>query len=120
MVAAGREVPTPLPAQALDHATGYLLAAAAVRGLRTRADTGRGTIVRCSLARTARLLVDGPAGSFDDELAPPSDADVDGDAALEHTAWGPARRLRPPLAIDGAPWRWDRPAIALGSHPACW
>jgi hypothetical protein len=115
---AGRDVPTPLPAQALDHATGYLLAAAAIRGLRTRAAQDRGSIARCSLARTAHLLVDGPAGSLADELAPPTDGDLD--VAREATPWGPARRLRPPLDVIGAPYRWDRPAAALGSSPAAW
>ena len=33
---AGAEKPIPLPVQALDHATGYLLAAAAIRGLTER------------------------------------------------------------------------------------
>ena len=115
---AGRDRPTPLPAQALDHATGYLLAAAAVRGLRTRRDDGRGSIARCSLARTARLLVDGPPGRFDEALAPVADADYATD--VEHTTWGPAHRLRAPLEIDGVPWRWDRPANALGSSPPVW
>jgi hypothetical protein len=115
---AGRDRPTPLPAQALDHATGYLLAAAAVRGLRTRDHDDRGSIARCSLARTARLLVDGPAGSIDDAIAPIVDADYAGD--VEHTPWGPAHRLHAPLTIEGVPWRWDRPATALGSSPARW
>ena len=115
---AGRDRPTPLPAQALDHATGYLLAAAAVRGLRTRRDDGRGSIVRGSLARTARLLVDGPVGSFDDGLAAITDADYAHD--VEHTAWGPALRLRAPVTIEGVPWGSDRPATALGSSAPVW
>jgi len=49
--------PTPLPVQALDHATGYLMAAAAVRGLAERLKTGRGFEARTSLARVAGLLV---------------------------------------------------------------
>src|SRR5262249_13189705 len=36
MRAYGKDRPTPLPVQALDHATGYLLAAAALRGLARR------------------------------------------------------------------------------------
>ena len=39
MEAKGNDNPFPLPAQALDHATGYLLAAAALRGLRRGAST---------------------------------------------------------------------------------
>lgn len=118
MVRTGRDRPTPLPVQALDHATGYLLAAAAVRGLHTRRATGAATTARCSLARTAALLVAGPAGSFDDELAPLTDGDWSPD--VERTAWGEARRLRPPLTVEGAPMRWDRPATPLGRHAAAW
>ncbi len=45
--------PTPLPAQALDHGTGYLIAAAACRAL-----SDGHACARLSLARTARLLVE--------------------------------------------------------------
>ncbi len=48
--------PTPLPVQALDHATGYLMAAAVLAGLAGRLRDGRGTRARLSLARTAAEL----------------------------------------------------------------
>ena len=48
--------PVPLPVQALDHATGYLMAAAAVRGLALRLSKGQATFASLSLARTAALL----------------------------------------------------------------
>ncbi|MDE2576665.1 MAG: CoA transferase, partial [Rhodospirillales bacterium] len=48
--------PTPLPVQALDHATGYLMAATAIAGLARRRAHGHGTAARLSLARTAWLL----------------------------------------------------------------
>lgn len=115
MRVAGRDRPTPLPAQALDHATGYLMAAAAVRGLRD----GGGVTARLSLARTAAWLTSLPRGSFADELAPTTSADED-DGADESTAWGPARRLRPPVAIEGTRMRWDRPACELGTHAPTW
>jgi hypothetical protein len=51
-------------------------------------------------------------------LAPASDADLA--PALEQTTWGAARRYWPPVAIDGAPMAWDRPASALGSAPPNW
>jgi crotonobetainyl-CoA:carnitine CoA-transferase CaiB-like acyl-CoA transferase len=47
-----KDRPTPLPFQALDHATGYLLAAAVVRGLTQRIATGRGFEARASLDRS--------------------------------------------------------------------
>jgi crotonobetainyl-CoA:carnitine CoA-transferase CaiB-like acyl-CoA transferase len=105
---AGTEIPTPLPVQALDHATGYLMAAAAVRGLSARRASGKGSLARVSLARIAA-----PAGT--PALTRPDDGDYA--ATAEATAWGPARRLRPPVKVEGAAMRWDIPASALGSSP---
>ncbi|MCF7770122.1 CoA transferase [Achromobacter pulmonis] len=119
MRAKGSDRPVPLPCQALDHATGYLMAAAALRGLTERLTTGAGSTTRASLARSAQLLVThggllegGPA------LAPESDADWS--AQVEATSWGPARRIKPPLRIADTPQSWDYPASALGTSDATW
>ncbi|CAM5686591.1 hypothetical protein SHIRM173S_08916 [Streptomyces hirsutus] len=56
---AGR--PGALPAQALDHGTGYLLAAAVLRALAEQADEGGSRFVRLALARTAAWLLEGAA-----------------------------------------------------------
>ena len=53
----GADHPVPLPVQALDHATGYLMAAAILRAVQIRNQTGRIMSARLSLARTAALLV---------------------------------------------------------------
>jgi hypothetical protein len=103
--------PTPLPAQALDHGTGYLLAAAACRAL----TEGRARS-RLSLARTARLLVDlGENPSACPEL---------GDAAelfeRNDTAWGPVLQVRCAGAIDGFQPRWAFSAGPTGQHEARW
>ena len=125
MARTGRDRPAPLPVQALDHATGYLLAAAVVRGLADRLESGAGTVARASLARTAALLVGMAPGAngpvppgTEDKLAPETGDDLaDG---IEATSWGSARRIRPPCRVEGAPMRWDRPATALGSAPPAW
>jgi hypothetical protein len=52
--------PGALPAQALDHASGYLLAAGVVEALTARADDGHGRDVLVALARTATWLLDAP------------------------------------------------------------
>ncbi|MEM9010977.1 MAG: CoA transferase [Pseudomonadota bacterium] len=109
--------PGPLPVQALDHATGYLLAAAAVQGLARRRNGG-GHAARASLARTAHLLLQHPSEMTTNPLTRPIADDYAPD--LEQTPWGPARRLRPPLSLPGAPMRWDRPASALGSAEPAW
>jgi hypothetical protein len=113
----GRDRPTPLPVQALDQATGYLMAAAVLRGLTARLDTGAGLEARASLARTAALLVSGAPPSGEDIE---TETDADWDETVEQTAWGPARRVRAPLAIEGAPMHWDRPAGPLGAAQPLW
>ena len=112
----GRDCPTPLPVQALDHATGYLMAAAALRGLAARREAQRGSRWRLSLARTAQLLMD--AGDGDLDGVPLTEPALSQD--LEETSWGRARRVAPPLQVSGAPLRWDRPARALGSDEPSW
>ncbi|NYE60852.1 crotonobetainyl-CoA:carnitine CoA-transferase CaiB-like acyl-CoA transferase [Duganella sp. 1224] len=113
----GADKPVPLPVQALDHATGYLLAAAAIRALIARLTEGRALQARLSLARTATLLTDASAQPSA-TLAPATEDDFA--ARLEQTEWGPARRYRPPAAIDGAAMAWDHPASSLGSSSARW
>jgi hypothetical protein len=115
---AGSERPVPLPFQALDQATGYLMAAAVLEGLQVRMTTGHGWRARCSLARTAQLLFEcAGTGSAGDEADPPQPATAE---KIEQTPWGPARRLVPPVILEGAPMWWDRAASALGSSPPAW
>ena len=113
-----RGKPTPLPVQALDHATGYLMAAAAIRGLTERLGTSRGCTARLSLARTAALLVDGPRGETVVDAARAEASDWSD--TLELTGFGPARRLRGPVTVGETAMQWDRPAARLGSSPAAW
>ena len=103
--------PTPLPLQALDHATGYLMAASAIRLL------GTGGSARLSLARTAKLLIEAGAGT--DEPLRAEDENDQG-ILVEQTPWGPAHRLQVPLKITGTPVQWELPASELGSHRAQW
>lgn len=110
--------PVPLPVQALDHATGYLMAAAALRAMTDRLRHGRGTQARLSLARTATFLIEHQARS--DQPALTGDLESDWSAQLEHTEWGLAQRARSPLDIRGTPMQWDLPARSLGSAAACW
>jgi hypothetical protein len=123
IAARGREVhrkdrPVPLPAQALDHATGYLLAAAVCRAVLALRG-GRATSVRASLARTAKLLID--MGEGEDPFAPqPGAREVAPWLETVPTAWGPLRRLRVPGEIAGvAPTRGPEPG-PLGVHAPRW
>ena len=110
--------PLPLPVQALDHATGYLMAASAIRALAERLDSGRGGSARLSLARTAKLLVE--AGQVSQQAALREEDINDQGLVVEQTAWGQAHRLLAPLSISGTPLQWDLPAGELGSHRPQW
>jgi hypothetical protein len=94
------------------------MAAAAVRGLSARRASGKGSLTRVSLARIAALLTNIAAPSDTPALTKPDDYDYA--ASAEATTWGPARRLRPPVNVEGAPMRRDIPAGALGSSPPRW
>ena len=108
----------PLPLQALDHATGYLMAASAIQALSERLKSGRGGSARLSLARTAKLLVE--AGQVPEQPALRAEELSDQGLVVEQTAWGQAHRLLAPVTISGTPLQWDLPAGELGSHRAQW
>ncbi len=113
-----RPRPTPLPVQALDHATGYLMAAAVIAGLTRRMETSRGCMARLSLARTAAELAEGPRCNAEGVAVAAGQADWS--ARLEATGFGPARRLRGPVVIGDTEMAWNLPATRLGSSPAAW
>lgn len=112
--------PLPLPVQALDHATGYLLATAVLRGLETRVKTGRGSIARASLARTGALLLTtlDPLGLERPRLAPETTDDLS--AQVEHTGWGLAKRIKWPVSVSGVTMHWPLGAGPLKRHAAQW
>ena len=110
--------PVPLPLQALDHATGYLMAASAIQALSERLKTGRGGSARFSLARTAKLLVE--AGQVPEQPALRAEELSDQGLVAEQTAWGQAHRLLAPLTLSGTPLQWDLAAGELGSHRPQW
>lgn len=111
---AGGEKPRPLPVQALDHATGYLIAAAALQGLAR----GAPSLSRLSLARTALWLTEAGPAAPEKNFSP--EVEEDRSPIVEDTSWGKARRLLPPLEVDGAPLRWVLPARDLGTSSAHW
>lgn len=114
--ARGQAEPTPLPVQALDHATGWLLAAAVARALTRRLSHSVTARIQGSLIGTANLLY---------SLTPPTDhlsvaAPNDFTLVETSTDWGPARRVPLPGRIDGVAAHWSQQAGPLGRHPAAW
>jgi crotonobetainyl-CoA:carnitine CoA-transferase CaiB-like acyl-CoA transferase len=112
------DTPVSLPVQALDHATGYLMAAAALRSLRARMTGEDARIARVSLARTANLLFNQNACPNDEPLAARDQADLS--SHPEQTPWGVAHRIKPPLLISNCVMHWDSPPQRLGSAAPAW
>lgn len=115
MICKDTDVPTPLPVQALDFATGYLMAAAVLRALRINAHSGDVMSARLSLARTSALLASVPADNDGAAFAPITDADLSPE--IERTDWGAVRRTRFPADM---PMRWSTPARRLHSDLPRW
>lgn len=118
MLWANKDIPFPLPVQALDHATGYLMAAAAIRSIHRAIKDGEIRNARLSLARTAELLVGHPQTTQTDFNVLPNEHDFI--EQIELTPWGRANRLRPALCIDGTPMHWGLAANNLGTSKVWW
>lgn len=115
---ASSETPTPLPVQALDHATGYLMAAACIKAIELSISQGESSCVQLSLARTAELLK-----TFRQNKNDVMDINFthnDADPIAEITPWGNAYRLKSPLSMAHTPLSWARPACEFGAFPAKW
>lgn len=110
--------PVPLPVQALDQATGYLMAAASIRALRIRQLSGTVLSARVSLARTASLLI----STLGDQLADASVIETPDDLSPtdERTDWGSAYRIRFPVSSSGVTPQWSIPAGRLHKDSPEW
>jgi CoA-transferase family III len=104
--AEGDATPGALPAQALDHGTGHLMAAAALFGLTARTTHGRSLHSRLALARTAARLLDLQA---DPDLGPPGER-IDPAPYLIDVPYGTSTVtvVAPPGELDGRALRWER------------
>ena len=119
MEAYGTDGPKPLPVQALDHATGYTLAACALHGWADRVESGVASTWKTSLAAHAELLW----SVTDDAHLDANFASLNaGDLAseIEPTSWGPVRRARPPVSIAGVDLAWSNGSADHGTSPAAW
>src|SRR5262245_46514011 len=107
--------PGVLPAQALDHATGYLMAAAALRGLAGRARGEAVAPTRLSLARTAAALLDAPRPA-----RPNTAATGAADPDRYRVRFGDVVVIAPPGKLDGMALRWHHGPRPLGGDPPGW
>ncbi|MDX3638048.1 CoA transferase [Streptomyces sp. MB09-02B] len=111
--------PRHLPVEALDFATGYQIAAAAIRGLTRRVTTGEGSVSRLSLARTAAMLMGAGQVAEEPEIRLPLDGPYE-DRVHVSGDGSPVRRLRFPVTVEEAPLFWERPFEAAGSSVPRW
>ncbi|PFG38631.1 CoA transferase family III [Georgenia soli] len=104
--------PGALPVQALDHAAGYLLAAAVMQALAHRAEHG-GRAVRVSLARVAHELRGLPVPDGGARTLAVTTATV-------VSAYGPLVHVPPPLAVDGERLGYPGPPRPYGADDLIW
>jgi crotonobetainyl-CoA:carnitine CoA-transferase CaiB-like acyl-CoA transferase len=118
--AAGVDGPKELPAQMLDHASGYLMAFGAMMARARQSREGGSWHVRVSLAQTGRWLWN--LGRVADGL---TTEDLKGDTVKRFieeipSGFGPLHSVTHSAVLSKTPAFWARPAMPLGSHPPQW
>jgi crotonobetainyl-CoA:carnitine CoA-transferase CaiB-like acyl-CoA transferase len=118
--AAGVDGPKELPAQMLDHATGYMMAFGAMMAKARQSREGGSWHVRVSLAQTGRWLWN--LGRVADGFAT---EDLKGETVRPFveeipSGFGPLRSVRHSAMLSKTPAFWSRPSMPLGSHPPQW
>lgn len=112
--------PRAFPCQALDHASGCLLAFGALMARLRQAAEGGSWSVGVSLAGTGHWLR--RLGWLPDGLAAP-DPGLDAVADLLEVTpspFGTLRAVRHAAWVEGVPAGWALPPVPLGTHPARW
>ncbi|MGZ4663370.1 MAG: CoA transferase [Arthrobacter sp.] len=117
--------PGALPVQALDHATGYGVAAAAVRLLAARRRTGLGGNAHLSLARTAEELFSLAGGQDPDSMSGPTSTESPAGLRTPEyrsvaSSYGELRYVGPPLLDAGHPLDFQSPPPPYGSSQPAW
>ena len=112
--------PKELPAQALDHVAGYLLALGTMVALKKRSEIGGSWRVRTSLAQVGHWLQSLPRVA--DGLKAPELTAADVADLLETTpsGFGSLQSIRHSAHLSVTPAHWSLPAMPLGSHAPAW
>jgi crotonobetainyl-CoA:carnitine CoA-transferase CaiB-like acyl-CoA transferase len=117
--AAGDALPRVLPCQALDHASGYLLATGVMAALIRRAEEGGSWRVRVSLARTGMWIrsLGRVADGF--SVIEPSQEDIADLLETHASGFGQLTAVRHAAILRDTP-AMEGPAMPLGSSAAEW
>jgi crotonobetainyl-CoA:carnitine CoA-transferase CaiB-like acyl-CoA transferase len=118
--AAGVEGPKELPAQMLDHATGYLMAFGAMMAKAHQAREGGSWHVRVSLAQTGRWIWN--LGRLADGLKAPDVPEEAIKPLMQElpSGFGSTLAVSHAAKLSKTPAHWARPAVPLGTHPPQW
>lgn len=118
--AAGETTPRALPCQALDHASGYLLALGVMAAWLRRAEEGGSWRVRISLARTGHWLrgLGRLADGF--QVPEPTQAEVADLLETQESGFGRLVLVKPAEHMALTPAHAALPSMPLGSHSAVW
>jgi hypothetical protein len=115
----GSSEPRPLPAQALDHATGYILAFAIMAALKRRAEQGGSWHVRVSLAQTGHWLRQ--LGRIDGmHCRDPGFDDVRDRLHETPSGFGLLTAVRHAAEMLETPPHWARSSVPPGTHAPTW
>ena len=118
--ATGSATPGKLPFQALDHATGYLMAYATMLALQKRAIEGGSWQVRVSLAQTGRWLQAMPRRGLHEDAAELRAEEIAGFVQTSSSGFGEIQAIAPVEKMSLTPARFELPAPVLGQHEAVW
>jgi crotonobetainyl-CoA:carnitine CoA-transferase CaiB-like acyl-CoA transferase len=113
----GEAKPKLLPVSVIDYVSGYLMAFGALVALARRATEGGSWLVRVSLARTGKWIVD--RGEVGDFASVPVELPQDELQKLIIQT-GKFSHLRPVLEMSETPPFWELSPAPLGSHPPAW
>jgi len=118
--AANDPSPRELPVQALDHASGYLLAFGVMRAMARQVEEGGTWRVRVCLARTGVWLRSLGRSPFGSPSAYVNEADLS-DLLEEHpSGFGRMTALRHSAVLSETPAHWLRPSVPLGASSPGW
>lgn len=123
LVSGGGTEPRLMPVSAIDYVSGHLMAYGAMVALARRVHEGGSWLVRVSLARTGKFIVDRGLLDAASLEGVPGDLPAHEIARLTietQTPLGRLRHLAPVVQMSETRARWTRPPVPLGTHPACW
>jgi crotonobetainyl-CoA:carnitine CoA-transferase CaiB-like acyl-CoA transferase len=112
--------PKELPAQALDHVAGHVLAFGATMALARQMTEGGSWRVRTSLAQVGHWLQSLPRVAGGPKAIDPTGESIADLLETTPSGFGPLTAVRHAALLSATPARWALPSMPLCSHAAAW